>query len=142
MPKKILVLLILTFIFCGCNNNKNKPVLPPGETLPGIGKRYSFFTAIGPVRTSTNDPTPYAVVVEMVIGYDPGDKSCEKELTSKVDELRDFVKNYFHRKPASDLVPENEARIKTEIIELLNTRVLNKTKVRIITFNAFDVLEM
>ena len=117
-------------------------VTPSESPWQNIRPRYSFYTTIGPIRTSTKDPVPYAVVVEMIIGYDENDKSVADELTARLYELRDFVRGYFRGKAASELQRDNEARIKSEIIELLNTRILSTAKVRLITFNTFDIMEM
>jgi flagellar FliL protein len=114
------------------------------DTSPYVGKRpeYSMFTSISMVRTRTKDPTPYSVVVDMVIGYDMNDRTAQTEFTSRLYELRDFVRSFFSSKYAAELQPENEARLKQEIIEALNTRVLDSSKARIILFNQLDVMEM
>jgi flagellar FliL protein len=119
---------------------RSQTVIP--ENSPYIGSRpqYSMFTAIGMIRTSTKDPLPYSVVVDMVIGYDQNDNAAATELTSRLYELRDFVRNFFRTKQASDLQPENEARLKQEIVEGLNTRLLNTAKARIILFNQLDIM--
>jgi flagellar FliL protein len=117
---------------------------PSEPSSPYVGRRpeYSMFTSIGTVRTRTKDPTAYSVVVDMVIGYDMNDKNAQTELTSRLYELRDFVRSFFSGKYAEELNPENESRLKQEIIEALNTRVLMSSKARIILFNQLDVMEM
>jgi flagellar FliL protein len=82
------------------------------------------------------------VVVDMVIGYDVNDKNAANELTSRLYELRDFVRSFFSSQYAAALETENEARLKQEIMEALNTRVLNTTRAKIILFNQLDVVEM
>jgi len=101
-----------------------------------------MFTSIGPVRTRTSDSTPYAVVVDMVLGYDINDKNAAGELTSRLYELRDFVRRFFTSKTAAELKPDKEGRIKQEILEQLNTRILDSSKIRIVLFNQLDVMEM
>lgn len=119
---------------------KSQTVIPDNSPYVGTRPQYSMYTAIGMIRTSTKDPAPYSVVVDMVIGYDMGDNAASSELTSRLYELRDFVRSYFRTKLAADLQPENEARLKQEIVELLNTRVLNTAKARVILFNQLDVM--
>jgi flagellar FliL protein len=111
---------------------------------PWVGKRpeYQMFTSIGIVRTRTKDAVPYAVVVDMVIGYDINDKNAQNELTSRLYELKDFVRSFFSGKYREDLLPSNEARLKQEIVEALNSRVLDSSKARIVLFNQLDVMEM
>ncbi|MDR1588386.1 MAG: flagellar basal body-associated FliL family protein [Treponema sp.] len=113
-------------------------------TSPYVGRRpdYSMFTLIGPVTTKTKDTANYSVTVDLIIGYDTNDNAAQTELTSRQYELRDFVRNYFTGKYAAELQPENEARLKQEIREILNTRLLNTAKARIILFNKLDVMEV
>jgi flagellar FliL protein len=135
----IITVTVITYNILN-KGGKSQTIIP--ETSPYIGTRpqYSMFTAIGIIRTSTKDPVPYSVVVDMVIGYDENDNAAATEFTSRLYELRDFVRNFFRTKVASDLQPENEARLKQEIIEGLNTRLLNTAKARIILFNQLDVM--
>lgn len=103
---------------------------------------YSWFTTIGVIRTRTNDPTPYSVVVNVIIGYDLNDKNAQTELTNRLYELKDFVRNYFSNKSAKDLKPENEQALKKEIRQLLNDNVLHNAKAKEILFQQLDVVEM
>jgi flagellar FliL protein len=114
------------------------------ETDPYVGRRpqYASFTSIGQVRTRTSDPTPYAVVVEMVLQYDQNDKNAQTELTGRLNELRDFVRSFFNSKTARELQPDNEARVKQEIQDVLNTRILDSSKVRQVLFTQLDVMAM
>ena len=140
------LILIVTVVVITYNilnkGGRSQTVVP--ENSPYIGSRpqYSMFSAIGMIRTRTKDPTPYAVVVDMIIGYDLNNAQAATELTGRLYELRDFVRSYFGSKYVEELQPENEARLKQEIIELLNTRVLNTAKVRTILFNQLDAMEM
>jgi flagellar FliL protein len=111
---------------------------------PYIGKRpeYLYYEGIGSVRTRTRDPTPYSVVIDMAIGYDPNDKNAQTELISRRIELHDFVRSFFSSKYARELEAENEVRLKQEILEALNTRVLNSAKAKTIMFKQKDVMEM
>ncbi|AEF82216.1 flagellar basal body-associated FliL family protein [Leadbettera azotonutricia] len=120
----------------------SQTIVPENSPFLGSRPQYATFTAIGSIRTGTKDPAPYSVVVDMVIGYDLNDNAAATEFTGRLYELRDFVRSFFRSKMAAELQPENEARLKQEIIELLNTRVLNTAKARIILFNQLDVMEM
>ncbi|MDR0455130.1 MAG: flagellar basal body-associated FliL family protein [Treponema sp.] len=110
---------------------------------PYIGKRpiYSYYTGVGQITTKTRDTNNYSVRVEMNIGYDQEDAAAASELSTRQYELRDFVRSYFTGKYASELQPENEARLKQDIKEILNTRFLDTGKVRIIVFDKLDVME-
>ncbi|MDR2402486.1 MAG: flagellar basal body-associated FliL family protein [Spirochaetaceae bacterium] len=138
----IVTVSVITYNILNKGGQSQTPGAEPAS--PYIGKRpeYAMFTLINTVRTRTKDVTPYSVVVDMVIGYDVNDKNAQTELNSRVYELRDFIRNFFSSKYAADLQPENEARLKQEIIEALNTRVLDSSKARIVLFNQLDVMEM
>ena len=114
--------------------------IPSNSPYIGARPEYSFFSAIGVVRTQTRDPVPHAVVVDMILHYDMNDNAANTEMTSRLYELRDFVRSFFRGKTASELMPENEDRLKREMIEHLNNRIFSKAKVRLITFNQFDIM--
>jgi flagellar FliL protein len=121
---------------------QSQTVIPSASPFTGSLPQYQAFTAIGPIRTSTKDPLPYAVVVDMVLGYDVNDNTTGTELTGRIHQLRDFVRQFFKSKTANELSPENEARLKQEILEQLNTKILNSGKIRIILFIQLDVMDM
>jgi flagellar FliL protein len=121
---------------------QSQSTIPSASPFIGARPQYQMFTSIGLIRTSTKDALPYSVVVDMVIGYDLNDNSAQAELTGRLYELRDFVRVFFKGKMADDLRPESEPRLKQEIIEQLNTKILNSARARIILFNQLDVMAM
>jgi len=110
---------------------------------PYIGSRpiYSWYSDIGAITTRTRDVTSHTVTVVINLAYDQGDTTASSELNGRRIELQGFVRRFFAGKYASELQPENEARIKREIIEQLNTRILSTTKIRDIEFTRLDVME-
>jgi flagellar FliL protein len=138
----IVTVAVITFNILNKGGRNQTVVAEPSS--PWIGKRpeYQMFTSIGSIRTRTKDATPYSVVVDMVIGYDINDKNAANELTTRLYELKDFARSFFSGKYREDLLPANEARLKQEIVEALNTRVLDSSKARIVLFNQLDVMEM
>ena len=121
---------------------KSQTVIPSNSPFVGARPQYQMFSSIGVVRTSTRDPMPYSVVVDMIIGYDMNDNAAATELIGRLYELQDFVRSYFKSKLADELKPENEPRLKQEILERLNTRVLNSSRARVILFKQLDVSAM
>jgi len=113
-------------------------------TSPYIGKRpvYTIYRDIGQVTTRTKDASLYSVTVVMNVGYNQEDTATGSELNLRQYELRDFVRHYFTGKYAEELQPENEARLKQDIKEILNTRFLDTAKVQIILFDKLDVMEV
>jgi flagellar FliL protein len=138
----IVTVSIITYNIMSRGGKNQTAVADPAS--PWVGKRpeYQMFTSINSVRTRTKDPTPYSVVVNMVIGYDMNDKNAQTELTSRLYELRDFVRTFFSSKYRVELLPENEGRLKQDILEAINTRYLDTSRARIILFEQLDVMEM
>jgi flagellar FliL protein len=120
----------------------SETVIPENSPYVGARPEYAYFNAIGLIRANTKDEIPHSVVVEMIVGYDLGDNAAATELTGRLPEIRDRVRNFFRSKTAADLRPDNEERVKQELLELLNTKVLSKARARIITFNQLDVMTM
>ncbi|MDR3139174.1 MAG: flagellar basal body-associated FliL family protein [Treponema sp.] len=137
----IVTVAVITFNVLN-KGGKSQTAIPESSPYIGTRPQYSYSTIIGPIRTRTKDDSPYAVVVDMVIGYNLNDNAAQTELTGRLYQLRDFVRSFFSSKYAVELQPENEARLKQEILEYLNNRVLDTAKARIILFNQLDVMEM
>ncbi len=137
----IVTVAVITFNFL---NKGGRSQTSLTGTDPYMGKRpeYSYFTAIGQIRTRTNDPTPYSVVVNITLGYDMNDKLAQNELTNRLYELRAFVRSFFASKSADDLKPGKENELELEIREALNTRILQTTKIRMVLFQQLDVIQM
>ena len=121
---------------------QSQTVIPASSPFVGARPTYSFFTLIGQVRTTTRDTVPHSVVVDMIIGYDENDNAASLELTARLYELQDFVRVFFKSKTANELKPENEPRLKQEIVEQLNTKHLNTARVRIILFKQLEVMQL
>jgi flagellar FliL protein len=141
----VIFIVTVTAITFNFMNKGGKSQTVTSDSSPSyVGKRpeYLYFNSIGVVRTRTKDVASHSVVVEMGIGYDMNDKNAQTELTTRLYELQDFVRNFFSSKYAEELSTENEARLKTEIIEALNTRVLNSSKAKNIVFKQLDVMEL
>ena len=141
-----LIITITTGSIIGNNvfasGGQSQVVIPSASPFVGSRPQYSVFNEIGTIRTSTKDTIPYSVIVDMVIGYDLEDNATATELTGRLNDLRDFVRQFFKSKTAEELRPENEPRLKQEILTELNNKILNSGTARIIMFNQLDVNEM
>ncbi|MDR2096691.1 MAG: flagellar basal body-associated FliL family protein [Treponema sp.] len=133
---------IFTYNILSKGGKGQTAVAEPASPYTGVRPQYQIFSSLDPVRTRTKDATSYSVVVDMVIGYDLNDKNAQAELTGRLYELQDFVRSFFSGKYASELQPENEGRLKQEILEAINTRILDSSTVKIILFRQLDVMEM
>ena len=135
----IVTVSVITFNVLN-RGGRTQTSIPVNSPFVGNRPTFHFFTLIGTVRTTTRDPIPYSVVVNMQLGHDENDNATAQELTSRLHELQDFVRVFFRSKTAAELRPENEPRLKQEIQEQINTRILNTGRVRTVTFTQLDVM--
>jgi flagellar FliL protein len=137
----IVTVSVITFNILN-RGGRAQTVLPSNNPFVGAQPLLSYFTLVGPIRTSTRDPIPFSVVVDVQIGYDLDSNAAANELIARLPELQDFMRVYFRSKSANELGPENEARLKQEILEQLNTRVLSTARARRILFRQLDVVQL
>ena len=112
----------------------------PSSSYQGTLEELEWYNGMNAITAKTMDN--YGVSVELFLGYTKGDVAASSELNARRPELRDFLRNYFARKYSSDLQPDKEERLKKEIQEFLNNRYLDTGKIRKITFDKFDVMEI
>lgn len=133
---------VITYKLMNKGGKQQTEIIEPSSPYIGKHPEYAMYTLIGPVSTRTKDDAKsYSVQVDMILAYDFNDNVTQVELVSRQYELRDFVRSYFTGKYAAELVPENEAHLKQDIKEILNTRFLDKARVRLVLFNKLDVME-
>jgi len=123
------------------SDGRSQTVTDPSSPYMGKRQVYSYYRDIGSITTKTRDTTGYTVTVVMNLGFDLNDTTTSSELTSRQLELRDFTRSYFTGKYAEDLQPENEIRLKQDILEKLNTRFLDQGRVRLVLFDKLDIME-
>jgi flagellar FliL protein len=139
----IVTVAVITFTVMSKGGGKAQTAVAD-PTSPYVGKRpeYANYTLIGQITTRTRDRVVTNVTVELILQYDLNNAAAATELTARQYDLRDFVRQYFSGKYAADLAPENEPRLKNEIREILNTRLLDTAKIRNVLFLKLDVMEM
>jgi len=116
-------------------------VTDPASPFVGVQPILQWFTEIGTVNTQTRDGR-YTITVVMNLGFDQGDTTTSSELFGRQHELRDFTRRYFASRGRDELMPENEPRLRREIMEILNTQYLSNARIRSITFARLDVMEV
>jgi flagellar FliL protein len=136
----IVTVSVLTYTLLS-KGGKQQTSIPPTEPYQGTKPEYQMYRQLGTVTTKTKDPVPYMVRIDMIIGYDMNDNTAGAEFAARQDAIRDFLRRYFLGKTAAQLRPENEEQVKFEIREQINTQILDKARIRVIYFNAFDVME-
>ncbi len=105
--------------------NASGPVI--ADTQLNITEDLDFFTQVGEIRGSLLDDERKTYIVEIYLGYKPGDQLTLQELTRKRVQIRERVLFYFNSSYAVDLEDtRNEIRIKNELREIINRMLNNK----------------
>ena len=121
---------------------RSQPIPPVHSPYVDTRTTYKFFTLIGSIRTTTSDPVPYTVLINLHLGYDENDNATATELTARIPELQEFIRTYIRTKRARDLAPENEARLRQEIMEQINTRILSTARIRHVAIIQLDLIQV
>jgi len=135
----IVTVSVITYNIMNSGGKTQTTVTDPSSPYIGRKPIFSWYNDIGTVTTRTVDQNTVSVI--MSLGYDQTDTTAFSELSGRKIELQDFVRRYFSGKTADDLKTENEERLKQEIKEQLNKRLLENAKIREIMFTKFDVME-
>ena len=105
-----------------------------------IAEELEWYTSLNEIQTRTSDPTPASVVVNIFLGYKKEDKVTSTEITAQRIPIRDFLRNYFAAKTAEELTPRNEGNIKIEIRNEINDTILNRGKIKAVSFDKLNVV--
>jgi len=135
----IVTVVVVTVQIMG-GAGKNQTAIPVSEEYTGSREALQWYKdAIGTIQTRTADEIPASVVVDIAIGYGLDDKIAPAELSSRIVELKDFLRSFFQRKTAEDL--RNEDKIKIEIRNAINDNILTKSKIKDVRFTKYEIVE-
>jgi len=133
----IVTVSVITYNIMNDGGKTQTNVTDPQSPYMGKMPIYSWYTDIGSVTTRAQDNLSVSVTV--YLGYDQADQAASSELSNRRWELQDFIRQYFSKKSAEEL--QNEEKLKQEIREQINKRLLETARIRAITFIKFDVME-
>lgn len=136
---------IYEYLFSLITKNTAKKAYNPNvsaEEYQGQRELYDWYKSIGVIQTTTSDKVPATIRVNIYLGYKRGDNAVSTEITQRSVELKDFLRRYFRGKTAAELTnPDNEEKLKMEIRNGINDKVLSSTKIRDVSFEQLDVIE-
>lgn len=98
-------------------------------------------TTIGEIRTKTRDKEAHSVSVKINLGFEEKDTASPIELGKRMNQVRDYLRNYFAMKYADELAPEQEKVLKEEIRDNLN-KIISKPTIKEVLFEQLNVLAM
>ena len=135
----IVTVVIITMNVMGGNKTRQTQV-PISEEYKEYAEELDWYQSLGEIQTRTSDASYASVLVNIFLGYKKEDKVASAEITAQKIPIRDFLRNYFADKSVEDLSPKNEERLKIEIRNEINDRILNKSKIRKISFDKLQVV--
>ena len=135
----IVTVVIITMNVMGGNKTRQTQV-PISEEYKEYAEELDWYQSLGEIQTRTSDASHASVLVNIFLGYRKEDKVSSAEITAQKIPIRDFLRNYFADKSVEELSPKNEERLKIEIRNEINDRILNKSKIRKISFDKLQVV--
>lgn len=98
-----------------------------------------WYSTLGEIRGNLLDETPVSFIVDIYIGYSPGDQAALLELTRRNVQIKERIALYFSSQYESDVQgARNLIRMKNELREIIN-RMMNN-KIREVAFNSLQVI--
>ncbi len=101
----------------------------------------AYSDAIPAIRGNTSDPEPATFVIEISLGYPPGDKQLGVEIGQRMREIQDLAFKYLSSKTAEELGPKNYDLIQDELRSKING-LLTSGKIEAVTFRSYSVMRL
>jgi flagellar FliL protein len=133
-----IVTVVVITVSIMTSNSPNQTAVPVSEEYKGIREELSWYTSVGSISTRSADDIPASVVADMAFGYTLDDKATPAELTSRLIELKDFLRSFFQHKTAEEL--RNEDKVKIEIRNSINDNILSKSKIKDVRFIKYEIV--
>lgn len=133
------VTIVIVTIQIFYSSTQTQTVVPVSEAGDATQPIYSWYIDIGEIRGRTSDEVAHTVIVDIILGYELENEAVSKEISDRKPQLRDLIRNYFTRKTAGELTPENEDHLKDELLQKI-AQYMGGRKVRAIIFDSFSVL--
>jgi flagellar FliL protein len=122
-------------------NGKTQTTIPVSEEYTEKREIYDWYTSLDQIRTTTSDPVPASVIVQVALGYKKDDKAASTEISARTVEIRDFLRRYFSERTVEDLKPQNEEILRQQIRDQINDDILSNSRIRDVRFTTKDVVE-
>lgn len=137
----IVVVVIVTIKVAG-GNKASATTVAISEEYTGQRELLDWYTSLDVTQVFTADEIPATARVHVYLGYKKDDKATSTEITQRQVELREFMRRYFSGKTAAELKSiQNEDRLKIELKNAINDKILSGSKIRDVAFVQKDVIE-
>lgn len=118
----ILIILIVTLVaIIAKPNGKNiEQNIDTVQSKTSKNDEFSYFSALGKVRTSTKDDFPIPIVVSVYFPYPTNDFEFYEELISKQTKFKSIIEKYFTQFTKEQLQKKGEIKIQKELLSQFN----------------------
>jgi flagellar protein FliL len=116
-----------TSILTSINNERYNP---PGN--------HEYMEPAMMIRGRTSDRVGRTFMVEVMLGYQPGDERTASELGRRSHQLQDLLRQFFSSQRVENLAPEREDALKAELRNQVNS-ILSQGRVTDVIFTQFIV---
>jgi flagellar protein FliL len=127
----IVVISVLTYRVMDKDSQKNILVTLADDVykIPG---NHDYADPIK-VRGRTSDRSPRTFMIDVQLGYFPGDEKTVAELARRTPQLQDLLRQYFSSQRMENLTPEREDALKAELRNQVNN-ILSQGRVTDVIF--------
>lgn len=123
----------------GQSKIQNSPEQLTIDVQQGVPEDLDWYSTLGEVRGNLLDESPVSYVVDIYIGYVPGDQAVLLEITRRNVQIKERVSLYFSSQYESDVQgARNIIKMKNELREIIN-RMMNN-KIREVAFNNIQMI--
>ena len=136
-----IVTVVIFTLMIRDKNGKQQTAIPVSQEYTEKREIFDWYTSLDQIRTTTADPVPASVIVQVALGYKKDDKTASTEITARTVEIRDFLRRYFSEKTIEDLKPQNEEVLRQQIRDQINDDILSNSRIRDVRFTTKDVVE-
>lgn len=137
----LIVTIVIVVLSIREKSGKQQTSIPISEEYTEKREIFDWYTSLDQIRTTTSDPVPASVIIQVALGYKKDDKVASTEITARTIEIRDFLRRYFSEKTIEDLKPQNEEVLRQQIRDQINDDILTTSKIRDVRFTTKDVVQ-
>ena len=137
----ILIVSIVVITVKIMGPKSSAPSFPASEQFTEKREYYDWYTSLDQIRTTSSDPIPASVVVQVNLGYKKDDKAASAEITARRIEIISFLRQFFSMQSTADLAPQNETYLAQSIRDRINDDILCDSRIRDVRFTELNVVQ-
>lgn len=135
----IVTVVVITMNIMQGNNSNSTSVIQTGEEYSTKREALAWYTSIGQLTYKTKTEPAATVIVNVILGYKEDDKNASTEISKRMYEIKDCLRQYFVYKTREELLKTDEKKFLLELKNSINDDILTTSKIYDIKFDQFDI---